>query len=618
MEYEIYGYNVPFTASSPRRPVFTTHEARQAFLNACAVGLLVSADDADGYEFNPRQSVLTITEGAFGSGVALTDATLIKINYLKVKITTRTGPTSAQAQEYFYFVDSLQGFSPQFEAERRTASFNISFDAFAMALNPIAPPRLCVGSVVQISSIFDGIYGARKEDTPAASFPLLNAGDTANTTRANIIRSAGADFGGGEQTLDNAYMFVGIFSRVFKFGEEANAGAVVLARPLDYFDGRAGLNLPLEELVSVSKITRCNVQRDSFTRLIFQNDPTEKEIEVKLLRAFIIPRALLPQNEVWDSAPLGGEDYVEYQKGFCATGIVGEWWLDNQVNPPSYEGRAFIEIPTNAAKELSAAVPFLSYTFDAQSARAVYVDIGTASTRLQIPAPAAYRMSASASASVRFLSSFNLSGFNLIMSAGDRQVNLGGDFEIPVPYNEGAASVERDKWSVALQGVSQVGGIVAGVATQNPLLIGGAILSAGQFAAGIAERYAQQAVVQGQGNGELTTAAGRLPAQNATKRGAIYARYILETDAERLQVALFGYKWACAFVDNEEDAARSIFGNENADGATIRYIKTTGAAFSITPRAIAQTEDLNERLSKLFDRGLWLFYNPTNAEDMLQ
>jgi hypothetical protein len=320
---------------------------------------------------------------------------------------------------------------------------------------------------------------------------------------------------------------------------------------------------------------------------------------------------LLPQNEVWRRAPLGGGAYVEYQSGYIVTGVNGEWWLDDWTTPATYEGKGFIEIPTNKIKQLYTLPSFDAKTlYDARSKRAVYVDIGTPTTRLQIPAPTSGK-----EARVDFSASFNLAGYNLVMSVGNTQINLGGDFEIPVPYNEAAASMERNKWSVALQGVSHIGGIVGGIASQNPLLLGGALLSAGQFVANVAENLAQPAIIQGQGNGEFTAACAALPAYNSLRRGAVYVRYFFDTPNERAEVARFGYKWRAAFVDDEEAAAASIFMNDNADGARVRYIKTAGAAFDLTPVSIAQTEQLNESLAALFDKGFTIVYNPANAEE---
>lgn len=603
MQYEIYGYNVPFTASGQRFPIFTTTAARDAFLSSCLVGKLVDAASGDGYDFNPRQSSLTITESA-----AIEYGDLIKVNYIRARVIKRYGVGGrVQVQDYYYFAQSLQGFSPQFESEPRTAAFNIAFDALAMALNEDAPPRLRVCTPIQISSVFDGILGATANDTAGASFPLSGSGDTATATRFEMVRDLGESYGGGaDETLDSALMFVGIFSTLTSTSEGKEAGALVLARPLDFFDDTPALSLSLSVITSVSKVRPANIQRTSFTELRLQGQEDGKEKSVQLLRAFVVPRGLLPQNEVWQSAA-----GVEYQSGYIITGVNGEWWLDDWVTPAPYEGKGLIEIPTKAVKQLYTLPSFDAKTlYDNRSARAVYVDIGTPTTRLQIPAPTSGKQ-----ARVDFSASFNLSGYNLIMSVGATQINLGGDFEIPVPYNEAAASMERNKWSVALQGVSHIGGIVGGIVSQNPLLIGGALLSAGQFVAGVAENLAQPAIIQGQGNGEFTAACAALPAYNSLRRGAVYVRYFFDTPNERAEVARFGYKWRAAFVNDEEDAVRSIFLNDNADGARVRYIKTAGAAFDLTPVSIAQTEQLNASLSALFDRGVTLVYNPESAEE---
>lgn len=609
-------YNMPWGRNSQSRPIFSRAASGfDAYLTRHQID--GGFWDLGQMDFNPEQAFLIVPNDRFDDQQL---DQIMQINYARVRIYTSASKANLYAT-YYYFVDGGH-IQPTIvgENDESTQIFRIKLDpwgTYVIGASGNRRPMLKAGTIIEQSKLsrvlnFKGHY---PNDTYSAAIPLTTpTPNDSNAGRGLVRRPLSYEHFGITPTLDrkNAFYFVGLF---------ATKGRIIaLARPVFFYSIDSESYYDISELTGITKITNAPLFLDSYrTDTEYEN---AKTYEVALVRAYIIPYGA----------------FQDIESGGAVNGRVSGWRVDQRgiyVDQGRRIGLAEIniEFPNIQAGEGSyeifrrfeVFVPFNKQEIFGERTPpnnnvCRFVDVGTVSKRLQVLPPT----DGSNGVAVSFLGQVSSSGYSLIMSVGGTQIDLGGDFEIPVPDNPQAEAFARNKWSLALQGVSQVGGIAFALASKNPVAIVGSVMSAGQFVANTAEQLSAPAVIQGQGNGLLTYAAANEKqetlALGGLNLGAVYARYAFETDEEHARAEMYGYKWRAAYVsrDTELNGSKTLFcsyGENNEYETGGLFIKTAGAVVG------CQTEQYGystipakycEEIAELFDRGFWFEYDPTN------
>lgn len=617
---KITGYSVPWNVSDNKRAIFSNKAQRDDFFEA----FKMYEREYRGVDFHPRQETISLSTDNYGGG---SFEYLQRINYLRVEMKSGVGNDGGDAVgEWFYFIVD-NPVQPTFENDDfSTITAKIRLDVWQTYVYPSAFTYLNTGTIIEQSSPLtnaDGFYGVQKNDDSASApathiltaktpFPRveLDVSTCREIAACANPKSAGAwgNFGARAKyattwDADNAFYFVGIFGSSF-------AGTLVLARPLDVYGILDPRYVGLATLLKINKVEYCEVLKNGYV-VPADNNITSDPVEVNLLRAYIIPRKAL-QGLSTDSGRGAGfrikstSDLGEYPQNNALANVnvdsLTEFFVDVNFNPR--------EIIEGGSGWKTHGAP-------------VFADIGTPTTRLEMRVPYG-----KTSARVNFRGQVTMNGYNLIMVINGRQVDLGGDFEIPVPDSAEAEAFARNKWSIALQGVSHVGGLAAAVISKNPVAIVGAAVSAGQYLTNIAEQQSVPSTIQGQGNGLLTYANAKVTAQFST-RGAVYCRFFFPTSDEIDEAKRWGYKWAAAWVNDRQRAGDAVFlNNPDEYPATLNsrvFIKTAGCGLSFTklPRGggASSVWDMAarstpawavEELQELFNAGLFIYYNPNS------
>lgn len=595
---EIYGYKVPFSKDSKKRAIFDDEETRFNFLLNFAV-FQKDFDNLGARDFNPEQKELVLSPETY-SDLRLKE--MLSINYISVSIYRTTGAGVEAYARYFYFVDNASVL-PVYEDDSPPTGntgatrYEITLDAwgtYASLKNSIAMKR---GVVVEQSTPLHGVNGAfdgfiNEGFAASAARPLSSAVQSWGGRDVTLHKAGADEFSahalGAALNVKNSFYFVGIYST-------SQGATLCLCRPIYLYELTETGYASFGDLINADKMRPCTVQRDGYVETINGNISGDA-VSVNLLRAYIIPKKAMQADSVASGRGFG------YR--ITHNSVLGDYPLNTAfaVIDERKTKNFYVQLSFNPSQVLGT-----EETWETRGAP-VYVDIGTANNRLQVAAP----VGVSRYSRVGFTGQVTTNGYSLIMDVDGRQIDIGGDFEIPVPDSPAAEAFARNKWSVALQGVSHVGGLVAAVASKNPVALVGATISAGQYVANIGEAQSVPAVIQGQGNGFFTCTMAELSdTQNlATTRGAVYVRYVWQTPAEVAAVREYGYKWRGAFVDYAGAFNADVFGGKNA-GTSPRFIKTAGAC--VLSNGAALPASAARELAELFDGGVWITYNPTTA-----
>ena len=600
---------MPWANTPTARPVFTTMALFNNYLGYCYTGYTFTTQGD--VHFHPAQETLILrTDGTPASITALR-----RINYIVVECQL-TGDQNARPTTYetlYYFVDEIV-IPPIFDNEPVTAVAKIRPDGWTTYGAPRNAVLLNNGAIVEQSTPFDNLVGGGADlevDVQNATTPLYQD-TTAPTSTSQIVYTPAVRHGGratlgifGAVDYNGAPVFVDAFYFVGMFADSAGT-IYTLTRPLTTinFDG-----VTLNTLSTVTKIARAQVEQAGFT---YYPETAGDDVTVELFAAYIVPK-----------------HFVEKQITLGGYAIKNAEGLDNNVRA------AFRTINADdtglISDSLSEYVPLsLSWSDLHRTApqgknvqRAVFIDIGTQHNRLQVPLDNVE----SDVFGIRVTSNFSTAGFSLVLEVGTQSIDVGGDFAIPVPSNTRAEYFEKNKWSLALQGVASVGGVVASVATSNPVAFVGATISAGQFAANVVQNATAPATIRGQGNGAGLFNVALIPSTSygAVTRGAVYMRYIFGDNSlfRRRVVERYGYKWRNAVVNMSSELSKEVFGNgANIQHPKRRYIKvvnpeviffSTNTDFSVGGTAYVPAwarEEVNEILAK----GVSLYYDPDPDE----
>lgn len=242
-----------------------------------------------------------------------------------------------------------------------------------------------------------------------------------------------------------------------------------------------------------------------------------------------------------------------------------------------------------------------------------FMDVGTATKRIQIPQNKGER---GVGTTFYTTSGAYKTGFNLIIKTGTQSIDVGGDFEIAVPFNEGQAEAQRNKWSYALQGVSTIGATVGAIATGNPLAITGSVISAGQYLARLKENRENPATIQGQGNGEFLFASSWATDQSEDQpTQMIYVGMIPATEQEIKSAEKWGYVYEGATADeiapNILNPTAFDFPDRTPENERV-FIKTANASIYGLTDAPSIPTDARQEIERILDAGVALVYDPTD------
>lgn len=594
-------YSMPWGRNSQSRPIFSRAVSGfDAYLTRHQID--GGYWDLGQMDFNPEQEFLIVPNDRFDNQQL---DQIMQINYARVRVYTSASKVELYAT-YYYFVDGGH-IQPTIvgEHDESTQIFRITLDpwgTYVIGASGNKRPMLKAGTIIEQSRLsrvltFKGLY---PNDTYSAAIPLTNTTPNDSHAGRGLVRRpiSYEHFGNPETTTNRkrAFYFVGLFA-------DSDNYTHILARPIYFFNFSSGNYASLSTLLGITKIEQNEINYETYTPT--GSERYDKAVrQVNLIRAYIIPYGAIQEIE------------NDTKHGYRIKETV-QGAYDGAVSLASVSENYFrsfsVSVPFNKASIYGGITP-------PNNNYCRFVDIGTPTKRLQVLPPT----DGGNSVPVSFVGQFGDAGYSLIMSVGNAQLDIGGDFEIPVPDNPQAEAFARNKWSMALQGVSQVGGIAFAVASKNPVAIVGSVMSAGQFVANTAEQLSNPSVIQGQGNGLLTysVASERQDtlALDAFALGAVYARYAFETDEEHARAELYGYKWRAAYVsrDTELNGSKTLFcsyGENNEYEIGGLFIKTAGAVVG------CQTEQYGysaipakycEELAELFDRGLWFEYDPTN------
>lgn len=617
---KITGYHVPWHLTDNKRAIFSTISNRDAFLDVFSVGYEKTYAGSD---FHPDQESIVLSPPQY----SVEQIDLIKtINYIRVELFAvhdEHPQSDKKYAEYFYFITNnpVPPISEEFPyANHGTITARIKRDAWLSFVYPSNNTFINSGTIINQSTPLtpktQGIFDeTNKNDCvdllsaglPFGGIPLSENGRNLTYTFVGKGTDAsGGNFGAlkpdENYTEDDAFYFVGIFGSEY-------SGVLVLCRPIDLY--KSGIDdensvATLGTLLHVNKIRPCRVKKDGYVD-DESGAVSGDAFNVNLLRAYIIPKKALQKTSVDNAARLG--------LGFeiMSTSDLGSYPFQTAFSVVNVEETAFFE--SAISFDVETATPF---SFESLG-HPVFVDIGTETTRLQVEPP-----TQSNAVSISFTAQATNAGYSLIMSVGNRRLDLGGDFEIPVPDNPEAEAFARNKWSIALQGVSHAGGLVAAFATKNPVAIVGATVSAGQFFANVSEQQSVPATIQGQGNGLFTYGTAKLKTISGDTRGAVYCRYLFQTSNERKEAERWGYKWARAWVDDTSAASVAIFGNGVETKTGRAFIKTSGCGISFSPFSEdpesdegtfveAVPDEAVEEIQELFNNGVFIYYDPETS-----
>ena len=337
---------------------------------------------------------------------------------------------------------------------------------------------------------------------------------------------------------------------------------------------------------------------------------------VQLVRAFIVPRGLLQEYE--SSFVL--RDDVTPDTGILGTSVYAGVVPDVEVNDILDGGKSGLALlATDKVANFDLWIPYTATEIDditeddVLAPPPVFMDFGTETKRIELPQPRGG--DSGLCVFVRVTSNANKTGLNTLITCGAQTIDVGGDFEIAVPYNEGQAEAQRNKWSHALQGVTSVGGAIAGIATGNVLVATmGAVNSATHFAR-MSEAKNKPATIQGQGNGEYLL---------ATPRPMLYVRFFYPSPEEERVASRWGYKWLFATPsDVYTDGDELLLYPALTDTQARIYVKTAGA--SLYPSQYFETPspqipaDARMAIEEDLDAGVTLVVNPpTTDEDVFR
>lgn len=621
-------YNVPWGPNDGKRAIFGNEATAVEFLRTYEVGY---HHIYDGLDFNPRQETFVLS---YNPPVDIeTDfKALMSVNYLRVEVYS-----SLKAQnkglppyaQYYYFVTDT---TPP-PMETYTGDSNMGSIIARIKLDPWGTyvwghaPFLGTGTIIEQSTPFPDnvpMYGARAVNIPAASVPYLGLAGTSNQSfgenRRETVYALGEPFGGSyvlndPPTVKNDFFFVGIF------GREGGAQSLALCRPFATFADDLDYHVTLDVLMSITKIKSSLMDPQTFKTT---DELTGTAFNVDLLRAYLIPRQLFQDyfSAMSDGRILGYQiDYAAGVGDYSYRALSLALLDTSSTARPAVQ---HVELPFNPTRILTNGA-----SAEEVGNKVLFADVGTPFTRLEITPNTDEEYAA-----VDFTGFVSNAGYVLLMRSGGRQVDLGGDFEIPVPDNAQAEAYARNKWSVALQGVSNVGSIAIAAASKNPIAFVGAAVSTGQYIANIAEGQSVPATIQGQGNGHALYAIAKIKyikeAGYEICRGAVYGRYAFYTEREGQIIARYGYKWKSAVVDTEGGAMSTptvsayVFGGDNATTyprADRRYFKTAGAVVkfpidTLTPRTKPQPPaDYIQEIEELLNNGLTVYYEPAQLAE---
>ena len=614
----VNGYAVPWSANTTQRPIWTSADKMDAFLESAKTGYYKSYF---GLDFNPEQKSFVLSPTSYNKNAL---NAIRKINYITIdEYTAQPIGESTFVKRYYYFV-TRSTFAPvqdDYSNENYGSIIaEIKLDAWATYIADLVARQgggvgIQNNVIIEQSHPIGGTNGANVDCIPAAAYPFgeETTFDLTNGDAPLVIKQAGTGgaFGAylattnGNTEKTTCFYFVAIFTR-------AGGGApVCLCRP---FEATAFTSAQqwatLSTLLTVDKITSAQVNGD-----FMATSTSGGDINVDLVRAYIIPRRIFQE----DTATRYGVGWVI--KHTIADGDDTRGYAFGEVITPS---ASVLPREIDVSIELNPEYIFsASRTFE-NTGKPAYVDVGTAYNRLQVSAPAR-----GTRATIKARGIFTSAGFSLILQSGNRQIDVGADFEIPATDNPTAESFSRNKWATALQGVSHVGNIATAVATGNVAATFGATLSAGQFLAGIATAGTEPATLQSQGNGESVYINANVQGGDGYTLGAVFVRYIFpSSNVYPVRVRRFGWKWRGAFINTKADAARDIFSNGSVNPISqhprgFLFIKTAGCVLifsavrtlenGVNNAAALVPEEYKNELQELFDAGLTIYYNPTAA-----
>ncbi|MBQ8428299.1 MAG: hypothetical protein IJX18_03500, partial [Clostridia bacterium] len=418
-------------------------------------------------DFNPQQETLVLSAETYTKADI---ARIQRTNYIRVEVTLwqTTNVTSGDVYaEFFYFVDKSEFVPPVYQGDPQrvnTASIiaSIKMDAWGTYCTPDARPALAAGTVIEQSTPLENATGATTHNRAAATVPLLNPPADRLTGRTFYNVQTFTDFFGNPRgetfptlPIEDSYYFVGIYAL------SAEGGVVALCRPYNYYplDGGAygaDAYASINTLLNVDKLRFCSMTTSGYIAL---TDNADYDITANLVRAYIIPKRAFQVEQI---PTVASPMRIGYRIAHVA-GISDNYPFKTAL--AVVDETKIQQFDTLVYFDVDDAVPKAK-----KDERPAFVDIGTPFTRLEIPAPT----DTETPPRVEFTGQVTSAGYSLIMRAGARQVDIGGDFEIPVPDNAQAEAYSRNKWSLALQGVSHVGNVALAAASKNAIAFVGA------------------------------------------------------------------------------------------------------------------------------------------------
>lgn len=620
--FKVRGYRVPFSQNGDKKAIFSSVNKRDQFLLNLWTGYehtyaRPNVSTAQGLDFDPRQEKLIIPLRSNAAYDAAADSEVMRINYVRVDLIL--SPT--QYQSYFYFVNASRvlpayGWANQGNTgghiaydNRLVAELEIELDPWATWLPPNVPAAIMSRWTV-ITQSTRGIAGmAASEFDAALPFSTRDAGANASPDGRALVYKAVDRAGrfasrtlGARPVVSQVTFFVGVFAR------EGGGAPLLLCRPYDVTKEPTDASfLPLDALTTIKEIAPAT---DITAQYVINRDVSVgTPFNVNLVRAFLIPKRCFQTDDA--------EEGRQHAYAITKTDVT-----DGQ------QPAGLTAIQPDKIVSFQTAIKFdpaqvVSGVTIEDVGTVSFVDVGTLYTRLEIPAPTA---GGAGLTTIVFNGQVSASGYTLVMTCGGRQVDLGGDFEIPVPVNPQLDALTRNKWSQALQGVAAVGGLAVGLASKSaPSILGGA-LSLGNYIAGTAEKASAVGVIQGQGNGVMLNSMNEYSIDTTTDGetlGFVYARYEFRNNLETALMSRYGFVWnGGAYVDAPKTFGDVVFLNDGATPTLERiYIKTIAAdinlsdsadlsAWGLTKYGASLYAGAKEKIEETFNRGVTIYYDP--------
>lgn len=599
---ETKAYFMPFSRNGDRRAVFVNENAQDLFF-ANSTPIFEYTGNVD---FDPRQ-----TSFVFKTSTADGAYNLQGANYLRVKVFNGTRHVAT----YCYYVNSVDVL-PVYELDNATennfsAVAEIELDPWGTYVTPKTNVRIPAGAVIEQSTAVTKREGSSLSTACVGRADLGVISKTINDLRedgrAVVLSSFLEDnFSGGvgiigrpNETEANCVHFVGVFTI-----ENSNE-VLILHRPISVDALSSGNYLTPSYLLGVQYVGRSSSGFDRGTYKI--KSGTVEQIAVSLARAYLIPRKAFQETENYDKNT--GYEILSNsgaQLGRDAFAVVRE--------DRATEFVTRINITANAHKDYAG--EYLVQDDDI----CVFADVGTPTTRLELPAPL---VGGNGEVKVRFRGSVGSAGYSLVMSVGNRQTDLGSDFELSLVYNAAAANAARTRWSNALNGVSHVGAFAVSAATGNVLGAVGTALSAGQFVADRIERANEPAQIRSQGSGGLTAGVGTGTFSQsfyaAGQLGCVYVRMFFTTPTERGNLNRYGFTWRDGIIENSPLYGDHFFNNGRTSSKKRVYLKSYGGmVFKYSNGAQLPTAQALDDLREILEKGVFIFHNPTSTSDIIE